>query len=151
MRRSVTCLALVLSLAACHSRNGESAGDYANKVGSAAPAASSAPAPEPTNLPQPAANGKQAVTFATPYTQVDPNSGDKRGLTINQDGTFELVENGKTTKGTYTWLPDGKRLKLNGVAERPIVLIANGAIYRLTNENVPLNDLTPDRMYSPAQ
>ena len=141
---------IAILLSACGSKgNGESASDYANKIGNAgaSPAASSAAA---AKLPKPAADGKKAVAFTTPYTQVDASTGVRRGLTINPDGTFELVDNGQTTRGTYQWLPDGKRLRLNGVSDRPIVLIANGAIYRLTNENVPLDDLTPDRMYAPA-
>ena len=141
---------IAILLSGCGSKgNGESAADYANKIGNAdaTPAASSAAA---AKLPKPTADGKKAIAFTTPYTQVDSSTGARRGLTINPDGTFELVENGQAVHGTYQWLPDGKRLRLNGVAERPIVLIANGAIYRLTNENVPLDDLTPDRMYAPA-
>lgn len=153
MRRSFVVAALAASLAlplaACGSRNqGDNAQSYANKIGGPASPAATTPA---AALPQAAPNGKKAVSYASPYSQVDPETGVKRGLTINQDGTFELVENGQTTRGTYTWLPDGKRLRLNGVTERPIVLVANGALYRLTNENVPLDDLTPDRMYSAAK
>lgn len=146
-------LPVALSLVGCGSRNpNESADAYANRVGGAVAASPGAAGAQPAAaLPQPATNGKQALAFATPYDQVDPDSGAKRGLTINRDGTFELIENGQTTRSTYSWLPDGKRLRLNGVANRPIVLIANGAIYRLTNENVPLDDLTPDRMYSPSK
>jgi len=141
---------LIVLLASCGQRSpGENAQDYANKVGG--PAAAPASGSRATSLPQAAANGRKTVTFATPYTQVDASTGVKRGLTLNQDGTFDLLENGQATHGTYTWLPDGKRLRLNGVANRPIVLIANGAIYRLTNENVPIDDLTQDRMYQPAR
>lgn len=144
-------VSLIVLLAGCGQRSpGEGAQDYANKIGGAAATPGASPAPA-GSLPQAAANGRKAVTFATPYTQVDANTGVKRGLTINQDGTFDLLENGQATHGTYTWLADGKRLRLNGVANRPIVLVANGAIYRLTNENVPIDDLTPDRMYQPAK
>lgn len=142
---------IAILLSGCGSKgNGESASDYANKIGNAGATTSAASSTAATKLPEPASDGKKAVAFTTPYTQVDPSNGVRRGLTINPDGTFELVENGQTTRGTYQWLPDGKRLRLNGVSDRPIVLIANGAIYRLTNENVPLDDLTPDRMYAPA-
>jgi hypothetical protein len=146
-------LSVALLLPSCGSRDPDQSADaYASRVGGpAAGSPGAATAKTGAALPQPAPNGRQAVTFAAPYSQVDPYSGAKNGLTINRDGTFELIENGQATRGTYTWLRDGKRLRLNGVATRPIVLIANGAIYRLTNENVPLDDLTPDRMYSPSK
>lgn len=143
-----TCLPLALSLASCGSQHqGESADDYASKVGGPASALPSTAASAKEELPRPEADGRKAVAFAEPYAQIDTNTGAKRALKISQDGTFELTENGRVTRGTYTWLSDGKRLRLNGVSDRPIVLVAKGALYRLTNEDVPIDDLTPDRMY----
>jgi|GEM_PF-5045278 len=145
---------LPLLLAACGSNDdGESADDFAGRLGggSAANSGVGQPVnPALADLPQPAPDGKEAVSYETSYVQQAPGGG-QDGLTINEDGTFRLVEGGKITEGTWDWLPDGKRLRLNEVDYRPIVLIADGAIYRLTNENVPLNDLTPDRMYAPAE
>ena len=62
-----------------------------------------------------------------------------------------IVKEGRTTTGNWEWLADGKRLRLTGVERQPIVLIADGALYRMQNEDVPFDDVTPDRTYRLAQ
>ena len=151
-------LVFPLALAACGSNEqGESADDFAARLDGASAAEAGAANdgagqpvnPQLANLPKVAANGQQAVRFDSDYVNTAAD-GSTSGLSIYQNGTFRLVENGQLTEGRYEWLPDGKRLRLNGVGFRPIVLVADGALYRMTNENVPLNDVTPDRMYSLA-
>lgn len=151
--RAVLGAALAVMLAGCGARDeGESAADFAARVKgdatTSAPASGQAPKNAAVaNLPQAATDGKKAVKFAQQYVPAGSDAKSQNGLTIRPDGTFELAENGRTVSGKYQWLPDGKRLRLNGVENRPIVLVANGALYRMTNENVPLDDVTPDRMY----
>jgi hypothetical protein len=147
-------LSLAALLSACGGSNepgGESADDFASRINGSAPTAAGAQqtnaAPRP-DLPQPAANGREGLAAGAAYVQASADGTVTHGLTIQPDGSFELIENGQKTNGTYEWLPDGRRLRLNGVETRPIVLVADGALYRLTNENVPLDDLTSDRMYT---
>ena len=45
---------------------------------------------------------------------------------IRPDGTFVLVENGRPVTGRYEWLPDGRRLRLGGVVNQPLVLVGDG-------------------------
>ncbi|AKM08552.1 hypothetical protein [Pelagerythrobacter marensis] len=153
-------LAAPLVLAACGERpEGESADDFAARVnGGAAPAeegvASEAKkqpdGPRDPSLPRVAADGRKALQQAATYTQ--PNAdGSADSLAIRQDGTYTLVEDGRTTTGEWQWLPDGKRLRLEGLVRQPIVLVADGALYRMQNENVPFDDVTPDRAYRLAQ
>lgn len=157
MRRTFTALAFVLAaplaLAACGEQpEGESADDFAARVNAGgdagAPAARGAQpdGPRDPSLPRVAADGRQALDQAAAYTQ--PNAdGTADSLSVRQDGTFTLVEDGRTTEGTWQWLPDGKRLRLEGVVQQPVVLVADGALYRMQNERVPFDDVTPDRTY----
>ena len=152
--RAVLGAALAMLLAGCGARDeGESADDFAARVkGDGVAPAATASGQKPknvavANLPQAAADGKKALKFAQQYVPAGSGAKSQNGLTIRPNGTFELAENSKTVSGKYQWLPDGKRLRLIGVENRPIVLVANGALYRMTNENVPLDDVTPDRMY----
>lgn len=132
---------LCLALVACGKREpAESPEDFAARLKGTAIQPSN-----PANLSAVAENGKAAIKTSQTYSQKGPD-GTVNGLQFKTDGTFMLHEDGKTVQGTYEWLPDGKRLRLKGVEKRPIVLIANGALYRMTNEQVPLDDLTPDRM-----
>lgn len=141
LRNSALLLPICLALLACGERQpAESSDEFAARL--------KGTAIKPVNkaeLPTVAENGKTAIQTSVPYSQKAPD-GSVSGLQFKTDGTFQLNEDGKTISGTYTWLPDGKRLRLNGVEKRPIVLIANGALYRMTNEDVPLDDITPDRM-----
>lgn len=139
-------LAALIALSACsRGDDGESAEDYAARMAGAQKAGVSG---RDLNLPKVAENGREALSYANAYVQTAPD-GTKQGLTINEDGTFVLLENGRTIKGRYQWLPDGKRLRLLGVEFRPIVMVADGVIYRMTNEDVPLDDTAPERMFSP--
>lgn len=139
---------LALALAACGSRDGEDADDFASRMANADAAEKNALL---KNLPKAAADGRKAIRYTRPYfgTGVD---GARAGVQFFSNGTFRLQEGGRTVDGPYQWLSDGKRIKLMGVGRRPIVLIAeNGAMYRMTNELVPITDLTPDRLYSVEQ
>ncbi|MXP26299.1 hypothetical protein GRI39_09650 [Altererythrobacter indicus] len=150
--RAVLGAVLAMMLAGCGARDeGESANDFAARIKGESAASANASNQKKNaavaNLPQAAADGKKAVKFAEQYVPAGSDAKSQNGLTIRPDGTFALAENGKKVSGKYQWLPDGKRLRLIGVESRPIVLVANGALYRMTNENVPLDDVTPDRMY----
>lgn len=146
-------LAAPLALAACGEQpKGESAEDFAARVngGDAAAGQTTRGGPQPDgprdpSLPRVAADGRKALQDAA---YVRPNAdGTADSLSIADDGTFTLTEGGRTQTGTWEWLPDGKRLRLDGVVRQPIVLVANGALYRMQNENVPFDDVTPDRTY----
>jgi hypothetical protein len=150
----IVCLAapLALALSACgETQESESAEDFASRI-NGGPSESGDDMATPVRetafpeLPKPAADGRSAIQSEV-YTNVAAD-GTRAGLAFNADGTFELSENGNTVKGRYEWLSDGKRLRLLGVEHRPIVLVADGAIYRMTNEDVPYEDVTPDRMFS---
>jgi len=146
IQTSLIALAALAALTACsRSDEGESAEDYAARMGGAQQAGISG---RDLNLPKVVENGREALSYAEAYVQTAAD-GTKQGLTINSDGTFVLLENGKTVSGRYEWLPDGKRLRLLGVEFRPIVMVGDGAIYRMTNEDVPLDDTAPERMFSP--
>ncbi len=147
-------LAAPLALAACGDQpKGENAEDFAARVndGGATAEQTTRGRPQPDgprdpSLPRVAADGRQALQQATAYTRPNPD-GTADSLSIGNDGTFTLVEGGRTQTGTWEWLPDGKRLRLQGVVRQPVVLVADGALYRMQNENVPFDDVTPDRTY----
>ena len=154
MRRTFAAFAIALAaqltLAACgEAPEGESADDFAARVnagGASATQGAQPDGPRAPSLPRVAADGRAALRQAAAYTQ--PNEdGSADSLTIRQDGTFALVENGRATTGAWRWLPDGKRLRLEGLVQQPIVLVADGALYRMQNEDVPFDDVTPDRAY----
>ena len=153
MRFTLLAIPATLLLAACNNSAGEgeseSAQDFAARVNGQSAPAKDDPAQRAMldALPKAAANGRTAVTFATEYTS-QPFGGGTSSLTINEDGSYRLVENGQALEGRYEWLPDGRRLRLKGVETRPIVVIADGAMYRQLNEDVPLDDLAPERMYA---
>lgn len=151
---------LALTLAACGSGtdNTDSADDFAARLnGESAPAADgnravAKKAGSQAHLPQAAANGRDAIRTDVMYTNAAFGGGE-RGLQLANDGTFSLrEEDGTTLSGSYEWLPDGRRLRLKGVESNPIVIVADGALYRVMNEDVPLDDVGPERMYAlPAQ
>ncbi len=146
MRRTVFLLiAAAALLAGCNkSEESESADDFASRIEGGQPQASG---PTRADMPRVAANGKQALKTNAAYTQRGAD-GKPNSLAINPDGTYALTENGRTQRGKWAWLPDGKRLRLEGVTYGPVVLVADGAVYRMQNEDVPFDDVTPDRMYS---
>src|SRR5690606_2553673 len=146
LHTSLIALSSLALLAACsRGDEGESAEDYAARMaGAQQPGVSG----RDLNLPKTAENGRTALSYAEAYVQTAAD-GTKQGLTLNRNGTFVLLENGQTVSGRYGWLADGKRLRLLGVANRPIVMVADGAIYRMTNEHVPLDDTAPERMFTP--
>ena len=132
-------------LAGCSQpEEGETGDEFAARVNGNQPQASG---PADPAMPRVASNGKQALRKGAAYTQKGLD-GQPGSLAINPDGTYALIENGRTQRGNWEWLPDGKRLRLQGVANGPIVLVADGALYRMQNEDVPFDDVTPDRMYS---
>jgi hypothetical protein len=136
---------LSLPLAACGSRDGDGAGDYAAQFGEGQSGQDNAAI---ARLPKAAPDGRKAIRYTKPY-QGRGLDGNKSAVQFFSNGTYRLQEGGRTRDGQYQWLPDGKRLRLVGVTFRPIVLIADdGAMYRMTNENVPITDLTPDRLFS---
>ncbi|RIV75749.1 hypothetical protein [Pelagerythrobacter aerophilus] len=147
-------LAAPLALAACGEQpKGENAEDFAARVnGGGATAEQTArgrpqpDGPRDPSLPRVAADGSKALQQTAAYTRPNPD-GTADSLLIANDGNFTLVEGGRTQTGTWEWLPDGKRLRLQGVVRQPIVLVADGALYRMQNENVPFDDVTPDRTY----
>ncbi|WP_374407753.1 hypothetical protein [Pelagerythrobacter sp.] len=157
MRRTTAAFAFVLTvpfaLAACSEKpEREGADDFAARVNGGgdaempAPRGPQADGPRDPSLPRVAANGRKALDQAAAYTR--PNAdGTADSLAIRQDGTFTLVEAGRTTTGAWQWLPDGKRLRLEGVVQQPVVLVADGALYRMQNERVPFDDVTPERTY----
>lgn len=150
MRRPLAAFAVILALAACgEPSEGESADDFAARVNAGnatAPQDAQPDGPRDPSLPRVAADGRTALQQAATYTQ--PNEdGSADSLAIRQDGTFTLVEDGRTTTGEWQWLADGKRVRLEGLIQQPIVLVADGALYRMQNEDVPFDDVTPDRAY----
>lgn len=139
---------LALALAACGSRDGEDADDFASQLGGHGTTQDNAAL---ARLPKAAPDGRKAIRYTKPYWGTGMNGG-KSGVQFFSNGTYRLQEDGRTRDGRYEWLPDGKRLRLQGVTFRPVVLIAqDGAMYRMTNENVPITDITPDRLFSSAQ
>lgn len=151
MRRTFLCLAMTALLAACGQQSeGESADDFASRVNgdsATSPPPGSTDGPADPGMPRVAADGRKALAQGVTYHQ----RGGANSIAIRSDGTFTLVEDGRTTTGKWDWLADGKRLRLEGVTYGPIVLVANGALYRMQNENVPFDDVTPDRMYVPGE
>ena len=151
-------VSMSLALAACGERpEGESAQDFAARVNGGGAGGGNAPAGDPAaanqpdgprdpSLPRVAADGRKALAAGTAYRRTNPD-GTHDSLAIAEDGTFTLEQGGRRQTGEWEWLPDGKRLRLLGVTHQPIVLIADGALYRMQNENVPFDDVTPDRVY----
>lgn len=149
MRRTLVLIAATATLAACGLQQGtDNADDYASRVNGGGIAATPGAAQPDASMPQVASNGKAALKTGATYSQKG-GSADK-AIQIDPDGTYKLVEDGQASEGKWEWLPDGKRLRLIGVVHQPIVLVANGAIYRMQNENVPFDDVTIDRMYLPG-
>ncbi len=140
-------LAIALLLTACGDQpQGETSDDFASRVGTGAPAPAATVSGAPAAGPALPAHARSALKTGTAYVR-SGGEADANSLDIRPDGTFVLVENGRPVTGRYEWLPDGRRLRLGGVVNQPLVLVGDGALYRMQNENVPFDDVSPDRTY----
>ena len=143
-------LAPIALLAACgEPQQSESSDDFAARIngGDVGPGGAGAGQAPAAGGPAVAANGREALALTSDYSRTNED-GTTNSLRLLDNDSYVLVEKGVEYQGSYEWLPDGKRIRLNGASSLPIVVVANGALYRVANENVPLDDLVPDRMYA---
>lgn len=100
-------------------------------------------------------DARSSVKYAGTYaltgadgTQTTVTLGDGDSYTIrNADGT--------ETTGTFNWYSDNSRILIGSGAEKQVYAIADGALYRLADENVALDaaktaDMTYRRIADPA-
>ena len=51
-------------------------------------------------------------------------------------------------QGTYSWYKDGSRILIKDGDTNNVYGVADGAVYKMNDENAPATDISPDRMYS---
>ena len=106
--RIILAATLALTLTACGGgdTDSESADDFAERLGGpAAPDAEAERAVSPVqgsqaHLPQAASDGRKAIRPDVVYTNT-LEDGSQRGLSLSNDGSFTLVEDGQTIGGNY--------------------------------------------------
>ncbi len=102
----------------------------------------------PTEFPAVAVDARSSVNFAGTYDQRMAD-GRTRSITLNADDTYNARdENGVETTGTYNWYSDNSRILIGTGANKQVYAIADGAIYKLADENTPTTgDMTADQAY----
>jgi hypothetical protein len=91
----------------------------------------------PVEYPEVAVNARETVDYAGDYSQTLPD-GRSRTLTLGRDDTYTFRdESGAESRGTYNWYSDNSRILIRRDGANEVYAIADGALYRMTDENAP--------------
>lgn len=91
----------------------------------------------PVERPEVAVDARNTVDYAGTYAQQTPDGG-QRTITLNEDDTYTIRDaSGVETSGTYNWYSDNSRILIREDGETQVYAIADGAIYRMADENAP--------------
>ena len=102
----------------------------------------------PAPMPSVATNARTSVKYAGTYEQTGPD-GRKSSLTLNDDDTYSMTgPDGVQKQGTYSWYKDGSRILIKDGDTNNVYGVADGAVYKMNDENAPATDISPERMYS---
>lgn len=94
------------------------------------------PATQP-DYPLVPADARSTVDYAGTYSQRLPD-GRERTITLGADDRYTIRdETGVETSGTYNWYSDNSRILIKRNGENEVYAIADGALYRLADENAP--------------
>ena len=101
----------------------------------------------PVNLPQVPANSLTTIKYYGNYSQ-DGEDG-KSTLRLNEDDTYEYTApDGTVTSGKYKRMDDNNRILIEDFdGKAGVFSIADGAIYRLENEDSMPSEITVEGMY----
>lgn len=102
----------------------------------------------PVETPQVAVNARNTVDYAGTYSQ-QTQGGGERSITLNADDTYSMRdESGVETSGSFNWYSDNSRILIRQDGETQVYAIADGAIYRLPDENASITGpMTPEQTY----
>ena len=76
--------------------------------------------------------------------------GTTRSITLGPDDTYTIANaDGTNSTGTFNWYSDNSRILIKENGENQVYAVADGYLYRLADENAPLNGtVTADMAYS---
>lgn len=89
----------------------------------------------PIEYPEVPVNARETVDYAGSYGQPQAGGG-TRTITLREDDTYTIREpSGTETEGTFNWYADNSRILIRRDGENEIYAVADGALYRLPDEN----------------
>ena len=113
----------------------------------AEPSELAAKEPDLAQMPNPSADGVDAVDYSGSYTFIDLD-GSRSTLTLDKDaGTYKYVSPDGTTAGKYRRLDPGRIAIEDFDGTVGYFSIAPGAVYRLSGAGSPFDEIDPGRMY----
>lgn len=91
----------------------------------------------PVEYPEVALNARSTVDYQGEYSQRLPG-GQSRTLTLRDDDVWVFRdESGRESTGTFNWYSDNSRILIPRDGENEVYAVADGALYRLPDENAP--------------
>lgn len=138
MRRIILPLAMLAAVSAC------------KKEAPAAPEATTeaAATPAAAAMPAIATDARKTLQFAGSYAQTGAD-GKVTTLKLGADDSYEWTgADGKTVKGTYNWYKDGSTILLDAAGGKGVFAIADGAVYKLADNNAPRTGFTANQMWT---
>ena len=137
MRKTLALIApaaLALSLAACGSNEPD---DRVVDTGTETAGVDVNLPQQPVEYPTVATNARTSVDYAGTYNQRGTD-GRNSSITLNEDDTYTMTNaDGVQTSGTYNWYDDNSRILIRENGQNQVYAIADGAIYRMADENAP--------------
>lgn len=105
------------------------------------------PATQP-DYPLVPADARSTVDYQGTYSQRTAD-GRERTIMLGEGDTFTMRdEDGVESSGTYNWYSDNSRILIKRNGENEVYAIADGALYRLADENAPTTGpFTEDAIY----
>ena len=92
------------------------------------------------------ANARTSVDYAGTYSQSLPG-GRTRSITLADGDRYTMRdENGVEISGTYNWYSDNSRILIKRDGRNEVYAIADGALYRLADENAPTTGKMTEEM-----
>ena len=126
---------LALALAAC---GGGEADDRVVDDGTTACVEVDVPEVD-VEYPQVPVDSRGTVNYQRTYTNTDATGGTS-SITLGADDSYTMVAaDGTETTGTFNWYSDNSRILIREGGESQVYAVADGALYRLADENADPN------------
>ena len=142
IRTALFAAPLALALAAC----GDT--DTAETELAEGPSPANVELPDvPVTYPEVPLNARSTVDYQGTYSQTTPQG--QRMVTLGDDDTYVMRdETGAETRGTFNWYSDNSRILIREDGETQVYAIADGALYRMADENAPTTGpMTAEQAY----
>lgn len=142
IRTALIAAPLALALAACGDN------ETAETEMAEGPSPANVELPEvPVTYPEVPLDARSTVDYEGTYAQSTPQG--ERMITLGDDDTYVMRdETGTETRGTFNWYSDNSRILIREDGETQVYAIADGAIYRLADENTPTTGpMTAEQAY----